>query len=225
MASKKNWSNINTKLVDRGSLQVWIPENIANLWLAKIPKKAPGRPNLYSDIAIQLSLIFQCWLDKPLRQTCGFMAHFLAKSLLSLPIPDYSTLSRRRSTINISTGLLSKYLNQKKNFSPLEILLDSTGVKLHGPGHWLSKKHGSKKCKWLKLHLAINAKTQRIEAWITTTGHAADCTVAIPLLKAIFGSISKVIGDGAYDSSKIRIWMHEISRLFECERQDQRRPG
>lgn len=207
MSVKKDWSNINKTLVARGSLQLWIPKNIAKLWFAKIPKKAPGRPNLYSDIAIQVALIFQYWLNKPLRQTCGFMAHFFSQSPFNLTIPDYSTLSRRKSNLNIRTGLLAKYLNQKKSCSSLEILLDSTGIKLHGPGHWLSKKHGSKSCKWLKLHLAVNAKTQRIEAWITTTGHTADCTVAIPLIKNIFGSIRKVTADGAYDSSKIRKWL------------------
>ena len=100
MKSKKDWSKINRNLISRGSLQLWIPKNIAEIWYAKRPKKACGRPSLYSAISIQLSLVVGYWLNKPLRQTHGFMVDLLGSKPLELLIPDYTTVSRRASSID-----------------------------------------------------------------------------------------------------------------------------
>ena len=45
---------------------------------------------------------------------------------------------------------------------PVHLLVDSTGVKLSGPGEWLVEKHGTQRRRaWRKLHLGIDAKPAR----------------------------------------------------------------
>jgi hypothetical protein len=44
-------------------------------------------------------------------------------------------------------------------------LVDSTGLKLCGPGEWLIEKHGTRvRRSWQKLYIGVNADTGRIVA-------------------------------------------------------------
>jgi hypothetical protein len=53
---------------------------------------------------------------------------------------------------------------------PLHLLVDSTGLKLCGPGEWLLEKHGTRtRRSWRKLHLGVDADTGQIGATALTT--------------------------------------------------------
>ena len=55
---------------------------------------------------------------------------------LDLDIPDHSTLSRRAKTLQV--------LRAPSRSAPLHLLVDSTGLRLSGPGEWLVEKHGAR---------------------------------------------------------------------------------
>jgi hypothetical protein len=58
---------------------------------------------------------------------------------------------------------------------PVHLLVDSTGLKLYGPGDWLTEKHGTRTRRgWRKLHLAMDADTGRIVASALTDKDADD---------------------------------------------------
>ena len=83
--------------------------------------------------------------------------------------------------------------------------MDSTGLKVYVEGAWKVSKHGwSKHRTWLKMHLAINAETQTIEAVIMTGNDANDASQTKPLLNAIKGKVISLRGDGGYDKKKVR---------------------
>src|SRR4051794_545872 len=93
----------------------------------------------------------------PLRQTEGLIGSILQLLGLTLPVPDHSTLSRRAEPLEV--------LRPKAGSVPVHLLVDSTGLKLCGPGEWLVEKHGSKRRRgWRKLHIAADADTGRIVA-------------------------------------------------------------
>jgi Transposase DDE domain len=54
---------------------------------------------------------------------------------------------------------------------PLHLLVDSTGLKLCGPGEWLAEKHAARTCRsWRKLNIGVDADTgQIIAAELTAT--------------------------------------------------------
>jgi hypothetical protein len=52
-------------------------------------------------------------------------------------VPDHSTLSRRAATLEV--------LRPKAGSEPMHLLVDSTGLRLCGPGEWLAEKHGTKR--------------------------------------------------------------------------------
>jgi Transposase DDE domain len=82
--------------------------------------------------------------------------------------------------------------------------VDSTGLRLTGPGEWLVEKHGTKARRaWRKLHLGMDAGTGRIEAVELTTSDVDDGSQVGPLLDQVMGPIGSFTGDGAYDREDV----------------------
>ena len=82
----------------------------------------------------------------------------------------------------------------------MHLLVDSTGLKLCGPGEWLIEKHGARRRRsWRKLHLATDADTGRIAASVLTDKDADDGSQVGPLLDQVDGPVASFTGDGAYD--------------------------
>jgi hypothetical protein len=65
------------------------------------------------------------------------------------PVPDYSTLCRRQSTVTIRIPF-------RRSDSNLNLLVDSTGMKMLGNGEWQVRKHGPGRRQWRKVHLAMD---------------------------------------------------------------------
>ena len=66
---------------------------------------------------------------------------------MGVGIPDHSTFSRR------SPGLtLAGSLARAQARTPVHVVIDATGLKVHGAGEWLAEKHGGRgRRSWRKL--------------------------------------------------------------------------
>jgi Transposase DDE domain len=92
---------------------------------------------------------------------------------------------------------LGKVLPKLSNRRPNTVILDASGLRVIGEGEWKVKIHGrGRPRKWVKIHIAIDQKTQEIVAEIITESSTADCTVTDQLLNEAGNAIKKVIGDG-----------------------------
>src|SRR5918994_873261 len=94
-----------------------------------------GQPR-YSSLAIITALTLRAVFRLALRQTEGLIGSILALLGLDLPVPDHSTMSRRAETLEVP--------RPRRGREPVHLLVDSTGLKLCGPGEWLDEKHGTK---------------------------------------------------------------------------------
>src|SRR4051794_9911825 len=190
-----NWAEYDAALRARGSLTIWFtPEAIA-AWRAEPRTSRGGQPS-YSDLAIATTLTVRAVFRLALRQTEGLIGSVLQLLGLDLPVPDHSTLSRRAETLE---GPRPKAGN-----APVHLLVDSTGLKLCGPGEWLIEKHGTKRRRaWRVLHLATDADTGRIVASVLTDKDADDGSQVGPLLERIDGAAASFTGDGAYDRDDV----------------------
>jgi hypothetical protein len=93
-----------------------------------------------------------------LRQTEGLIGSIIRLLGLDLAAPDHSTLSRRAETLQL-------LLRPAPRTEPVHLLVDSTGLRLCGPGEWLVEKHGARtRRSWKKLHLGVDADTGEITA-------------------------------------------------------------
>jgi hypothetical protein len=83
-------------------------------------------------------------------------------------------------------------------------MVDSSGLKLSGPGEWLVEKHGtSRRRSWRKLHIGFDAVTGRIVAAILTDRDVDDASQVEPLLDQIAEPVELFLGDGGYDRTGV----------------------
>jgi Transposase DDE domain len=190
-----NWSAYDAALRQRGSLTVWFTDEAIEAWQAE-PRTTPGGQPHYSALAITTALTLRAVFRLALRQTEGLVGSILQLLGLDLPVPDHSTLSRRAETLEVP--------RPRSGCAPVHLLVDSTGLRLCGPGEWLAEKHGSRtRRSWKKLHLGVDADTGRIVA-TALTGHDGDDGSQVgPVLEQVDGPVASFTADGAYDRDDV----------------------
>ncbi len=190
----RNWSEYTQALRQRASLTLWVEEAAVSGWIKQELSGRRGASDYYSDSAILCCLTLKQIYHLPLRQLQGFIESLFALMQVELPVPDYSTLSRRGERLGVE-------LSQTDKGEPLALVIDSTGFKVYGEGEWKVRLHGkSKRRTWRKLHLAIDADTQEIVYCVATTNDYADGEILSELLAGIEEPIESVKADGAYDT-------------------------
>jgi len=113
---------------------------------------------------------------------------------LTLPIPDYSTVSRRQGVLQVPLPALPQS-------GPRHVVIDATGLKVYGTGEWHVWKHRvSRRRTWRKLHLGVDETTKEIVAVELTKSRVHDSQQLPTLLEQIPDPLGQVSGDGAYDT-------------------------
>ena len=190
----RNWQQYNRALVGRGSLTLWLDSQSIETWLNTDQPAHRGRARLYADVAIFSSLMLREVYHLPLRATEGLVCSLLSLLEVDLPIPHYSTLSRRARSLEVQ-------LSTRVSKGPLHLVIDSTGLKLYGEGEWGVRAKGwTRRRTWRKLHLSLDATTQQVRAALITNKEVVDPRVLPRLLKEVADEVECVTADGAYDS-------------------------
>src|SRR3954453_156210 len=163
-----NWAEYDAALRQRGSLTVWFTEAAIVAWRPE-PRTTPGGQPHYSSLAIATALTLKAVFRLALRQTEGLIGSIPRLLGLYLSVLDHTTLSRRAESLEVPRP------RSDSNDQPVHLLVDSTGLKLCGPGEWLIEKHGtSVRRSWRKLHIGVDADTGRIVASELTTNDIDD---------------------------------------------------
>src|SRR5919112_6158529 len=158
----RNWPEYDRALQQRGSLTGWVtPEALAAWHPPKTGRR--GRSPQYADIAIETGHLLRLAFGRPWRQTEGLLRSLATLLGLSIGIPDHTTFSRR------SPGLaLAGSLARAQRTGPVHVVIDATGLKVHGAGEWLSETHGERgRRMWRKLHLAVDPESGEILARVS----------------------------------------------------------
>jgi hypothetical protein len=168
-----NWPEYDAALRQRGSLTVWFTEAAIAAWGAERHTTPGGQPH-YSALAITTALTLRTVFRLALRQTEGLIGSIIRLLGLDLAVPDHSTLSRRAETLPV--------VRPASSSAPVHLLVDSTGLRLCGPGEWLVEKHGARtRQSWKKLHLVVD-DTGEIVAAVLTSSDVDDGSQVGPLL-------------------------------------------
>src|SRR5215210_1093044 len=198
-----NWPAYDASLRQRGSLTVWFTDEAIRAWAAE-PRTTRGGQPWYSELAILTALTLRAVYRLALRQTEGLIGSLMRLLGLDLPVPDHTTLSRRAKTLEGPRPRSSSRTEAGNGAEPVHLLVDSTGLKLCGPGEWLVEKHGTKtRRSWRKLHLGRDTDTGQIAAAVVTGPEADDAAQVDPLLDQVTAEVASVTGDGAYDQEGV----------------------
>lgn len=185
-----NWRDYDRALVARGSITLWIDEEVVAGWRA-----TGGKGRRYSDVAILCALSLRAAFRLTLRQTQGLLASLKGLLGLAIEVPHYSTFCRRAGGLDVPRPTRSC------GGGPLHLAIDATGLKVHGEGEWKIRVHGKGKRRvWRKLHLGVDTTTGEILAHALTASETHDGEELPGLLARVEGPIAAVYGDKAYDA-------------------------
>jgi hypothetical protein len=190
----RNWTQYNAGLIARGDVTMWIDQSLFEPSDTGVSRR--GRPCVYPDAVIQMLLGLKQVFHLPLRALQGFAMSLRRLAFAELPVPNYTTLSRRAQDLEV-------VLPAARPGEALHLVVDSTGLKVFGEGEWKVRKHGySKRRTWRKVHLAMDARSGQICAALMTHQDVGDADVLPDLLDQLPHEtpVGIVGGDGAYDS-------------------------
>src|ERR687889_1200363 len=193
-----NWPAYDGALQRRGSLTVWVTPEALAAWHPPGTGRR-GRSPRYAEIAIETGHLLRLAFGRPWRQTEGLLRSLMALLGASVGVPDHTTFARR------SPGLaLARALAQGRRTGPVHVVIDATGLQVHGAGAWLAETHGARgRRRWRKLHLAVDPESGAILASELTTSEEGDASLVGPLLEQIPGPIASVTADGTYDGEPV----------------------
>ena len=189
----RNWKEYNKALVERGSLTIWVSEDVLAEWHNTTRTGTRGKTAFYSDTAILCMATLEELYHLPLRATEGLTRSLVTLLGVELSVPDYTTLCRRRRSLELE-------LPCRRKAEPVHLVVDSTGIKVYGDGEWKVRQHGwTRRRTWRKLHVGVDEATGEILAATVTTNNYGDGQVLPDLLAQIESKLSQVTGDGGYD--------------------------
>jgi len=192
----KNWRDYEAALRRRGDLTVGVTAEALEAWTPATTGRR-GRPKRYSEMVVETGLTLRLAFGRPWRQSEGMLASILRLLGLDLPVPDHTTFSRRSANLTVTKALSAAR-------RPVNVVIDSTGLKVFGAGEWQREKHGGNGHRtWRKLHLAVDPDTGEILASELTTIEDGDASQVGPLLDQISGPIASVTADGVYAGAPV----------------------
>jgi hypothetical protein len=192
-----NWAEYDASLRQRGSLTIWFSEDAIANWRAEDRTTPGGQPH-YSALAIPTALCLRALFRLALRQTEGLIASIIGLLGLNLAVPDHTTLCRGSDGLDVPRPQFDP------GTSAVHLIVDSTGLKFHGPGEWLVEKHGTRtRRSWRKLHIGLDADTGQILASSLTTNDVDDGSQVGPLLDQVASTLASFTGDGACDTNGV----------------------
>jgi len=194
-----DWESIDERLIKRGELLLSLEflesydRDLKSMNIGKV-----GRPYTLTERYVEFLSVVRYLFAFPYRQLEGF-TRALHTLVPKFPSADYSGLRRR--ILDLDFPLCEP---PRSSDEPVIVAVDSTGVSVHKSEGWVERRHGKKK-RYVKIHLAVDVETKDALAMIVTTDGTHDSRVFPELLRKAerSGKVSKVIADGAYDSSKV----------------------
>ena len=181
-------------MINRGDLTFWLSEDVIHSWNGDLNQRM-DRPKLYSDLAIETALTLRLLFKLPLRQTEGFLKSIFGLMNFDPSVPDHTTLSSRHQTLK------TKFKRIGKPIGRVDLVIDSTGLVIHGEGRWTCHKHGKRKRRgWQKLYIGVSHGL--IVANQLSEDRTTDGEIAPHLIHQV-EQIDSITADKGYDQSRV----------------------
>lgn len=188
-----NWPDYSEDLRRCGNVTIWLADGIAGKWSAP-KRKGRGAQPKYWDFAIETGLTLGLIFHQSLLKLVG----------VELPVPDFSTLSRRAIGLSVVD-------DRPQSAGPITLIVDSTGLKIHRCSDWQEEKPVSRKTRksWRKIHIGHDPDSGEIVTSLLTKEQVGDETAMPDLIAGMEGSVTRFLADEVYDGTGVASFSSE----------------
>jgi hypothetical protein len=190
---KRDWKEYNRSLVRRG--EVLLDFDLLDEWNEDLKRMNDGKEGArfrYPEAFMRLLAYVHVLFHLPFRREEGFV-NALSKHVEGLKVPDYTTIWERTQNLDME-------LEGVDTDDAISVAIDSSGIKVSNSGDWMRKKWKVKRG-YLKVHLAVDARSKQAVSMQVTEETVSDGSQAEPLVQEAVSKndVERVYADGAYD--------------------------
>jgi hypothetical protein len=201
MPLNKSWHEYNESLIERGRILMDIgflrssKREIKNMNKGKV-----GAPFEYSRTYIQFLAFLKTGFKISYRTVQGIVRGL--SDYIRIEEIHFTQIRRRILKIKPSVGNLNLDNNDGNN--PITVIVDASGLTITKKGDYIEQKWIKKKKEFIKLHIAVDAKSEKIVSFRVTKGNVHDSKKFSPMIREVSEeyTIDKAYADKAHDNRR-----------------------
>jgi len=202
MPLNKSWHDYNESLIERGRVLMDISFlGSSRKEIKKMNDGKVGAPFEYSHTYIQFLAFLKI----------GFRIGYRTVQGIVRGLSDYIRIEEmhfthlRRRILKIKPSVASVNIDDDgDDDTPITLVVDASGLTLTKKGDYIEQRWIRKRKEFVKLHIAVDAKSEKIVSFRVTKGNVHDSKKLVPMIKEVAEEydIDKVYGDRAHDNRR-----------------------
>lgn len=201
MPLNKSWHDYNESLIERGRILMDISflgsskKEIKNMNKGKV-----GAAFEYSHTYIQFLAFLKIGFKIAYRTVQGIIRGL--SDYIKIEEIHFTQIRRRILKVKPSVGNLNLDNDNDDNNKPITLIVDASGLTITKKGDYIEQKWIRKKKEFIKLHIAVDAKSKKVVSFRVTKGNVHDSKKFSPMIKEVSEGydIDKVYADKAHDN-------------------------
>ena len=200
MPLNKSWHDYNESLIERGRvlMDIGFLKSQGNE-IKKMNDGKVGAPFEYSHTYIQFLAFLKI----------GFKIAYRTVQGIVRGLSDYIRIEEmhfthlRRRILKIKPSVASVNIDDDED-TPITLVVDASGLTLTKKGDYIEQRWIRKRREFVKLHITVDAKSEKIVSFRVTKGNVHDSKKLGPMIKEVAEEydIDKVYGDRAHDNRR-----------------------
>lgn len=204
MPLNKSWHDYNESLIERGRILMDIGFlGSSKGEIRKMNGGKVGAPFEYSHTYIQFLAFLKTGFKIAYRTVQGIVRGL--SDYIRIEEIHFTQIRRRILKIKPSVGNLNLDVDDDDK-KPITLIVDASGLTITKKGDYIEQKWIRKKKEFVKLHIAVDAKSKKIMSFRITKGNVHDSKKLGPMIREIDKkenyTIDKVYGDKAHDNRR-----------------------
>lgn len=201
MPLNKSWHDYNESLIERGRVLMDLGFlKSQNREIRKMNNGKVGAPFEYSHTYIQFLAFLKI----------GFKISYRTVQGIVRGLSDYIRIEEmhfthiRRRILKMRPSVACVNIDDDDNDKPITLVVDASGLTLTKKGDYIEQKWIRKKKEFVKLHIAVDAKSMKIISFRVTKGNVHDSKKLCPMIKEVTEKydIDMIYGDRAHDNRR-----------------------
>jgi hypothetical protein len=172
----------------------------SNREIKNMNKGKVGAPFEYSRTYIQFLAFLKVGFKISYRTVQGIVRGL--SDYIRIEEIHFTQIRRRILKIKPSVGNLN--LDNNDGSNPITVIVDASGLTITKKGDYIEQKWIRKKKEFIKLHIAVDAKSEKIISFRVTKGNVHDSKKFSPMIREVSGeyTIDKAYADKAHDNRR-----------------------